>query len=200
MIEAIKKGGIEVHEVWKDIAGYEGVYQVSNKGRVKSLQRTIERSNGWKYTVRERILRQCELKFKGDKKSRKIVHLKSVENKWFLVHRLVSEAFIPNPSNLPQVNHKDGNPFNNNVENLEWTTNHDNVVHAYENGLMRTEKRVVKICPLTRESLGVYKSGSEASRQHKVTPGAIFHAINNGWKAGGFYWKYDSRKVCKSTL
>lgn len=181
-----------MEEVWRDIVGYEGLYQVSNKGQVKSLPRIAERSNGWKYTVRERILKQQDLKFKGDKKPRKMVHLKSGKSKHFLVHRLVAEAFLPNPYNLPQVNHKDGDPFNNDVDNLEWSTNQENAVHAYENGLMRTEKRVVKICPLTKERLDVYKSGSEAARKHNVTPSAIFHAINNNWKASGFYWEYDN--------
>lgn len=179
-------------ENWKDILGYEGFYQVSNKGRIKSLPRITKRSNGRQYTVRERILKQYELVFKGEKKPRKMVHLKSKKSNRFLVHRLVAEAFIPNPKKLPQVNHKDGNPFNNNVDNLEWATNKDNVIHAYENGLMRTEKRVAKVCPLTKEKLEVYKSGSEAARKHRLTPGAIFHAINNNWKAGGFYWEYDN--------
>ncbi len=178
-------------EEWRDIAGYEGLYQVSNKGRVKSLPRTVERSNGWLYTVRERILKQQKVRYEGGKKPRKMVHLKSGNSKRFFVSRLVAEAFIPNPDILPQVNHRDGEPLNNEVDNLEWVTNQDNAIHAYENGLMRTEKRVVKICPLTNEMIEVYKSGSEAAREHEVTPGAIFHGVKNGWKAGGFYWEYD---------
>lgn len=180
-------------EKWKDIAGYEGVYQVSSEGRVKSLPRIAQRSNGRQYTVTERILKQYDLKFKGEKKPRKMVHLKSGESKRFLIHRLVAEAFLLNENNLPQVNHKDGNPFNNSVENLEWSTNQDNAIHAYNNGLMKTERKVLKLCPLTNEVLAEFKSGSEAARAHNVTPGAIFHAINGKHKAGGYYWDYNNR-------
>lgn len=95
-------------EVWKDIDGYDGLYQVSNMGRVKSFK--------W---GKERILKPYET---GNGYLR--VELQS---KPFKLHRLVAQAFIPNPDNLPFVNHKDENPKNNMVDNLEWCDNKYNI-------------------------------------------------------------------------
>ena len=92
-------------EIWKDIKDYEGHYQVSNLSRVKSIK-----------FGKERILKPVT-----DRHGYLIVGLwKNNKQKTYKVHRLVAEAFLPNPYNLPQVNHKDENPFNNNVNNLEW--------------------------------------------------------------------------------
>lgn len=99
-------------EVWVDVTGYEGLYQVSNLGRVKSFGATSRQ--GWQ--LKERILKQT-VEPKGYAKVgiRKDGKLKTVR-----VHRLVAEAFIPNPYEFPEVNHKDENKANNRVENLEW--------------------------------------------------------------------------------
>lgn len=111
-------------EIWKDIQGYEGRYQVSNLGNVKSLKDTLGRP-------REKLralgntrqgYKRVDLYKKGDKP------------KNHLVHRLVAKAFLPNPENKPMVNHKDSNPSNNHIENLEWCTQSENIIHGYREG------------------------------------------------------------------
>lgn len=111
-----------------------------------------------------------------------------------LVHRLVAEAFIPNPKSHPLVNHLDGNKRNPRVGNLEWATHQGNSVHAVEEGLSRPHqtRQVAKLCPDTGVCLQVYASCAEAA---KDTPGATYQNI---WKvasnyrrtAGGFRWAF----------
>lgn len=98
-------------EEWKDVPNYEGLYQVSNLGRIKSLRD----KNG---KAREKILKLKLSKFGYYQ----ICLCKNGKQKWYFVHRLVALAFIPNPNNLPQINHIDENKTNNYVENLEWCT------------------------------------------------------------------------------
>ncbi len=127
-------------EIWKDVIGYEGLYQVSNLGRVKSLIGW----NGKKYINRERILK-LSLKNEPYNYHRYKVSLKKNKlKKDFSIHRLVAIAFIPNPLNKPQINHKDGNHLNNHVENLEWCTAHENIIHSYK-FLRKTKYDVSKI-------------------------------------------------------
>ena len=105
-----------MQEIWKDIKDYEGLYQVSNLGRIKSCERIVKRGDNHK-PVKERILKM------GDKCGYKYVILsKSGKGKTGWVHRLVAQAFISNPDNLSCINHKDENPTNNRVDNLEWCT------------------------------------------------------------------------------
>lgn len=125
-----------MEEIWKDIAGYEGLYQVSNMGRVKSLERTRNMnlpSHKKPAPVHERILA-----FGKSLGYHRVVLAKGGINRGFRVHKLVALAFIPNPDNRPQINHKDGDKHNNSVENLEWVTPKENIKHAIENGLITT--------------------------------------------------------------
>lgn len=103
-------------EIWKDIEGYEGLYQVSNLGRVRSLDRYTKGKNNSKIFKKGKLL-----KISQNQHGYNIVQLWN-KQKCFQtgVHRLVAQAFIPNPNNLPQVNHKDENKINNCVDNLEW--------------------------------------------------------------------------------
>ena len=135
-------------EEWKDIPNYEGYYQVSNFGRVKSLCRVIHRNKVGSVTVPERILKQT------DSFGYKYVSLnKKDAYKRCRVHRLVACAFIPNPYNLPQVNHKDEDTSNNRADNLEWCDQEYN--QSYGTGRKRCgEKQRGKIVKeSTREKL-----------------------------------------------
>lgn len=119
-------------EVWKDIKGCEGVYQVSSFGNIKTLERDLPTPNGGVYTQKERVKAIHEVM--GYMQVALSVNKKHA---CFKVHRLVAKAFIPNPENKPQVNHKDGNKLNNNVNNLEWVTCSENHSHAYNTGLRK---------------------------------------------------------------
>lgn len=111
-----------MEEIWKDIEGYEGLYQVSNMGRVKSLTRNRRGRNNAPNPIQGRILKQhiyfgyCYISL-----------CKNRKYKGFRVHRLVAHAFIPNPDNLPQVNHRDENKTNNCIDNLEWCDGEYNI-------------------------------------------------------------------------
>jgi hypothetical protein len=119
-------------EIWKPIKGYEGLYEVSNMGRVKRLPTSFECGSRWGkdriITFKGRILSVS----KADKKHYPIVWL-SLKNKVknYSVHRLVATAFLSNSENKLQVNHIDGNRDNNNVSNLEWVTGNENMMHSY---------------------------------------------------------------------
>src|SRR5690606_32510614 len=117
------------------IKGFECSYQVSNIGRVRSLNRSVGGKNGTKKQLIGKIRKQDNFSnYYGVVLSNDTIIKRSY------THRLVAEAFIPNPENKPQVNHIDGNKENNNVENLEWATSSENNNHAYKNGLRK--KRV----------------------------------------------------------
>ena len=110
-------------EEWKNIKGYEGLYQVSNFGRVKSLN--------YHRTGKEVLMKPGRFVMKSGNAYYGVKLYKDSKMNVKLVHRLVAEAFIPNPENKPEVNHIDGNPSNNRVDNLEWVTRSENIKHSY---------------------------------------------------------------------
>lgn len=124
------------NEIWRDIQGYEGRYQISNIGRLKSLKRATQgtRSDGSTYTqqIRETMLLQT---YNSTGYLGSSLYYAGVGTRCF-THRLVAQAFIPNPDNLPQVNHIDGDKSNNTIENLEWVSAKTNMIHGFTTGLI----------------------------------------------------------------
>ncbi len=188
-------------EQWKDIKGYEGLYQVSDLGRVRSLDKYVWNIHNQSYSLRKgKILKQG----KGVKNSqgqyyRNVKLYKDGKHKSFKVHRLVAKAFIENPDNLPFINHKDENPENSQACNLEWCDQKYNV--NYGTGLERSAKKHInhplKSKPISQytldgEFVASYPSIAEAERQ---VPKVFHNNISKCCKGklnrtGGFKWSY----------
>lgn len=167
----ISMQGRIMKEVWKDIPSYEGYYSVSNLGRVMSHTRKIRYPNGHIHTYHRRFLRPRT----STNGYQNVALQKNKNYKSCSVHRLVAKIFVPNPENLPQVNHIDGNKTNNNASNLEWCSPSYNVNHAIRIGLKKPsrEKRIKCI-----ETGVVYKSISEAARKLKCSRSNIRDCVN----------------------
>lgn len=173
-------------EIWKDIEGYEGLYQASNKGNIRSLN---YRRKGISKLLKLREVTKGYLQ---------VVLWKNKKSKCFQVHRLVAEAFIPNPDNLPQVNHKDENKENNKIENLEWCTNEYNHNYGTRNlrgcdGLKKynieKSKRVYQYT-LDGKLVSVYSSATECNRSG-YNQGCVSACCNGKIKTHkGYKWEY----------
>ena len=199
------------NEEWRDIEGYEGYYQVSNLGRIRSLNRLVNGKLGSKVFVKG-IIRKPQISKKG---YLTVILQKSHKHRTFQIHRLVASAFIPNPLNLPQVNHIDTNKENNLPENLEWITNDDNMAHAIRNGCFKpftkkqyeSVKRNIAIAhkrkqiPVVQLSLdgdfiNEYESITEAAKALKLGNGKISMCCNKKRKTcGGFKWMHKEEYI-----
>lgn len=180
--------------IWKPVVGYEGLYEVSNTGLIRSLFRY---KKTLKYNITVRGYATVEL-------------FKNKESKRLLVHRIVANVFIPNPDNLPQINHIDENPLNNSVSNLEWCTAKYNAnygsrterIKAHNN--YKTEKRrmlAFKAAMISRKPVIQHNSNGisiryESAKQASIITGIDYSHICDAAKgkrktAGGYRWEYE---------
>lgn len=164
----------------KDIKGFEGLYFIDEEGRVFNSK--------WSKEVKHRHLVNGYLSL-NLRKDGKLWHK--------LVHRLVAEAFIPNPENKPQVNHKDGNKQNNSVENLEWVTSAENNDHAFRIGLRKKYQRPVDMLDLNGNYLRTFNSIKEAAQfvgRVGESNSISAHLAGKTRTAYGFRWRDAQRR------
>lgn len=191
-------------EIWKDIKNYEGLYQVSNLGNVRSLDRIRKQFNhNGIATVKYkgRILKKQLQKRTGYRTV--TLYDNNRNGKIKSIHRLVAETFLDNPNDYPVINHKDGNKLNNNVNNLEWCTVSHNVKHAYSIGLVKIKKlygkenpkaRKVEQYDLENNFIKLWYSIIDASNDLKIDSSSISAVCKEKRKtAGGYIWKYGRR-------
>ncbi len=194
-----------IKEEWRPVSGYEGYYEVSNIGRVRSITRNVKHTSkkgGISLMPRygkEKTLTQTVRGYVTVRLSR------GGRNKNSYVHRVVAEAFLPNPSKLPQVNHKDGVKPNNHVNNLEWCDASYNSKHKFrvlkvENPCKgRTGKNNPASKPVIqlnekREFIAEFESSADASRSTGVNHRSILLCANEKYNiAGGFIWKFKKQ-------
>ena len=170
-------------EIWKDVQGYEGLYQVSNMGRVRSITRYVRHAKGGFRVSPSKIMKLCQngdgYYFVGLHRDNKV--------KPFRVNRLVAEAFIPNPDNLPCVNHIDKNRLNNNVNNLEWCTVEYNNRYSFNKCISQFTLKGVYI----RD----WDAISTASKELNINCSNISQCcLGKRKSAGGYVWKYKEVK------
>lgn len=176
-------------EVWKDIKGYEGYYQISNLGNVKSCNRQIKRLNHLK-NLKEK-LKKSTLD-KGTGYYCVVLSKNNKRNKCY-IHRLVAEAFIPNPDNLPFVNHKDETRTNNRIENLEWCTPlYNNTYGTLLKRLKNLKGKIIYQYDLEGHFIKKWESSMEISRTLKLSQSNIIKCCKGKRnKVGGFIWRYE---------
>ena len=181
-----------MQEIWKDVPGYEGLYHVSNLGRVKALYYKCKKCKNWNIKKNPKIIRCAK-----DKHGYYFVRLYNGEKQnRYSVHRLVAMVFLPNPLNLSEVNHKDENPVNNLVDNLEWCSHKYNM--NYGTKVKRQKEKVSKpVCQYTLNEVFIkeYPSRKEASIETGTDVTGICQCIKGKLKtSGGFIWK-NGRKL-----
>ena len=179
-------------ERWKDIIGYEGYYQVSDAGRVRSCDRYLPAANGGKQIRRGQIIQPNQngigylyvgLRRDGIRKNE-------------YIHRLVAQSFIGNPNGLPQVNHKDENKANNRADNLEWCTNYYNnnygTAKARSRKTLKCENAIPVAQVLDGIIIAVFKSASDAEKATGINSSSIRKCCLGKPRyktAGGYSWK-----------
>lgn len=189
---------MQMQEVWRDIKGYENLYQISNFGNVKSIRRNMvmkQSKNVWGYPT--------------------VSLYKDKNEKRYAIHRLVGLNFIENPLNKPEINHIDGNKENNRVENLEWCTRSENMKHSFANGLEKpvymygednVRSKAMKQYTLDGKYVQTFESGGIASRylKDKLNLKSDIESIRSSllrccrhdkrFKAYGYVWRFENEE------
>ena len=190
---------MEHTENWKPVKGFEGIYEVSDLGRVRSIDRIVVHKTGRAVPVKGRIMK-TGLHYKGY--VRLMLSNGGDREHSYFVHRLVAEAFVPNPGNLPEVNHKDENKANNRADNLEWCTHRANSQHGSRGArisawhLQNSPKRVpINQLTMDGQYIQTFPSQAEAARQVHGSQGTISSVIGRKKKSAyGFKWEYAERR------
>lgn len=181
---------IKEEEIWLDVPGYNGLYQVSNLSRIRSLDRFVTHNYGGIALKRGKVLRPnvgtegyCEVGLCIQGRQRTL-----------RVHRIVGLVWVPNPDNLPELNHLDGNKLNNLPCNLEWSSKSNNIKHAFRLGLKKNttrnaeiiraealkQSRPVQIIDITTNEAYYFKSRNDACRFLSVKTGTVTQALKRG--------------------
>lgn len=168
-------------EIWKDIKGYEGLYQISNLGEIKSLN--------YRQTGKEKIMKP----YKANNGYLKIGLNKNGIRKIMYIHRLVAETFIPNLNNYTEINHNDENKENNEVNNLKWCNHKYNINYGTRiERFKKSKSRSVIQLSLSGEVIKKWSSIKEASKAVNCCDSHISKCCKGKYKsAGGYKWKYE---------
>lgn len=176
-------------EIWKDIKGYEGLYQVSNLGRLRTLQR---------YNIsKKKHEKICKILKLGEHRQgyQTTMLSKDGKQKAYLVHRLVAETFIRNEKSNPEVNHIDADKTNNCVSNLEWVTAKENSIHATRLGIKNTKKAVEKIKRKVffyegGKLVKIFDSGAQCAKELELNYKSLNSSLNRGSNYKGLDLRY----------
>ena len=177
-------------EIWKDINGYEDIYQVSNLGRIKSLDRYYVMKNGVKRKAKGKILVQS---FDGKKRYLQVNLSKNGKSKTYLIHRLVAFAFVDGYEKWLEVDHKDCNCENNNYKNLKWVNRSENMRNPNTYKKIIKHHKEVQIIPvvgvnLKNNNILKFSSVREAKRNGFKGIGENIHGRSK--QCGGYVWRY----------
>ena len=182
-------------ENWKQIDGYKPIYQVSNLGRIRSLARTTN-ANGGLFHRKERML-----KYSKSRLGYLLVYLYTDNGKkrTVPVHQVVARAFIPNPENKPEVDHKDGNKANNTVDNLRWVTHQENCANPLTAIKQRNyfeerakHKKTIAAYTQSGKLVGIWPTITMAAKETNTCRHSISYAANGKYKsANNLIWKYN---------
>lgn len=182
-------------EAWKFIQGYEGLYQVSSLGRIKSVARCRKNNGNSQTLMEERLLKQS----KNNKGYCRVELCKDGARKPFSVHRLVADAFVINPLNKPEVNHIDEDKSNNKADNLEWCTTKENINHGEHNRKSSiTRGYAIQALNDCGDLINEFPSMCEAQRQTGIPQQNISRCIYGKCKqAGGYIWRLNKEGAVK---